>query len=113
MSLELRRVILFTGNLAEMTRFYRDVVGLTVAGQEDGWVDFQAGACGLALHAGKASVGTRAPKIVFHAADVTQARAGLIKRGLAGGGPVKSTGRFDMWDFKDPDGNRCQISSRA
>ena len=112
MPLELRRVILFTARHGEMTAFYRDVVGLAVAGQEDGWVDFGAGACGLALHAGKSVVGSRSPKIVFYAADVAAARAGLVKRGLARAGPVKSAGHFDMCDCKDPDGNRFQISSR-
>jgi len=111
MSLELRRLILFTANLADMTAFYRDVIGLQVVGQEEGWVDFNAGVCRLALHVGKSKVGARPPKIVFHAADVAGARASLIKRGLADAGPVKS-GNFDMCDCKDPDGNRFQISSR-
>jgi len=112
MPLEIRRVILFTANLAGMTAFYRDVVGLEVAGREDGWVDFKAGACSLALHAGSPKIGNRPPKIVFHAADVAAARAALVKRGLAQAGPVKSTASFDMCDCKDPDGNRFQISSR-
>ena len=111
MMLELRRVILFTLRMAELTAFYRDVVGLDVTGQEDGWVDFAAGGCGLALHAGKRTAGARI-KVVFHAADVAAARAGLIHRGLADAGPVKSTGAFDMCDCKDPDGNPFQISSR-
>ncbi len=112
MPLELRRVILFTSNLADMTAFYRDVVGLVVAGREDGWVDFGTGACGLALHAGKPAVGSRPPKIAFYAADVSTARATLVKRGLVNAGKVNSTGSFDMCDCKDPDGNTFQISSR-
>ena len=112
MSLELRRIILITSNLAEMTAFYRDVVGLVVAGREEGWVDFGAGACALALHAGKSTIGSRAPKIAFYAADVSAARAALIKRGLIDAGRVNSTDSFDMCDCKDPDGNRFQISSR-
>ena len=112
MPLEMRRVILFTARLDEMTAFYRDVVGLAVAGREAGWVDFGAGACGLALHAGKSAVGSRPPKIVFYAADVAEARAGLVKRGLGKAGPVKSGTSFDMCDCKDPDGNPFQISSR-
>jgi predicted enzyme related to lactoylglutathione lyase len=112
MNLELRRLILFTGNLPALTAFYRDVVGLPVAQREEGWVEFQAGACGLALHAGKSVVGNRPPKIAFYAADVAATRQALVKRGLAGAGPVKSAGVFDMCDCKDPDGNRFQISSR-
>ena len=112
MPLELRRVILFTSRMEAMTAFYRDVIGLGVAGEEDGWVDFSAGGCGLALHAGKRTAGARA-KIVFYAADVAGARAGMIKRGLVEAGPVKSTGTFDMCDCRDPDGNPFQISSRT
>ena len=112
MHLVLRRVILFTANLESMTAFYRDVIGLEIVGREDGWVDFSAGACGLALHAGRPKAGARPPKIVFRAADVASARATLIKRGLADAGPVKSTGKFDLCDAKDPDGNPFQLSSR-
>src|SRR4051812_41922958 len=100
MPLELRRGILFTSDLARLTAFYRDVLGLEVVGREAGWVDFAAGPCSLALHAGKAVVGNRPPKLAFHAADVAQARAALVKRGLTTAGPVKSTGSFDMCDAK-------------
>jgi catechol 2,3-dioxygenase-like lactoylglutathione lyase family enzyme len=112
MPLELRRVVLFTPNLVAMTAFYRDVVGLELSNREDGWVDFKAGACCLALHAGKSVVGSRPPKIAFYAADVATARATLVKRGLADAGKITSTGSFDMCDCKDPDGNPFQISSR-
>ncbi|MFX9181223.1 VOC family protein, partial [Acinetobacter baumannii] len=50
--LELRRVILFTPRLEAMTAFYRDVIGLEVVRQEEGWVELAAGACAIALHAG-------------------------------------------------------------
>jgi len=112
MTLELRRVILFTPRLAEMADFYSNVLGLKVIGREDGWVDFAAGPCGLALHAGASKVGNRPPKLAFYAADVSGARTALLKKGLAQAGPVKSTASFDMCDCKDPDGNRFQISSR-
>lgn len=95
-----------------MTGFYRDRLGLRVIGEEAGWVDFETGACGLALHAGRSGVGQRPPKIVFHSADVAATRAALVNRGVKTLGPVKSTGSFDMCDGKDPDGNRFQISSR-
>jgi catechol 2,3-dioxygenase-like lactoylglutathione lyase family enzyme len=112
MTLELRRVILFTPRLAEMTDFYSNVLGLEVTGREPGWVNFAAGACNLALHAGPSKVGSRPPKLAFYASDVSGARTALLKKGLAQAGPVKSTGSFDMCDCKDPDGNRFQISSR-
>jgi catechol 2,3-dioxygenase-like lactoylglutathione lyase family enzyme len=113
MSLVLRRVILFTPNLTQMTAFYREVLGLDVTAQEPGWVDLAAGGCSLALHAGKSTPGNRPPKLAFYAADVAETRSALVQRGLAHAGPVKSTGRFEMCDCKDPDGNPFQISSRA
>ncbi len=113
MKLEMRRVILFTTNMPAMTSFYRDIIGLEALNTEDGWIEFSAGACNIALHRGKSSVGARPPKLVFFAADVASARAALLKRGLAAMGRVNSTSRFDLCDGKDPDGNAFQISSRG
>ncbi len=112
MQLELRRVILFTDRLEEMTRFYGAVLGLTQSGSAPGWRDFAAGGCHIALHAGKPSIGKRPPKLAFYAPDVAATRAALIARGAVLG-PVKSAGAFDMCDGADPDGNPIQLSSRA
>ena len=112
MELQIRRIILFTERMEVMTAFYRDVLGLSIVGREGGWVDFAAGACNLALHAGGGKPGKRPPKIAFYAKDVAAARAVLIKRGVAVG-EVISTGVFDMCNAKDPDGNPFGLSSRA
>jgi len=112
MQLEMRRVVLFTPNLDNMAEFYRTVIGLELVGSEDGWRDFKAGACNIALHSGASSIGRRSPKLVFYARDVAAARAELVKRGAKGMGKVLSTGSFDMCNGKDPDGNRFQVSSR-
>ncbi len=111
MKLKVRRIILFTSRMEAMEAFYRDVLGLKVAGREDGWVDFDAGECHLALHADGGKPGKRPPKIVFHATDVAAARATLVKRG-AKMGKVVSARQFDMCNGADPDGNPFQISSR-
>jgi catechol 2,3-dioxygenase-like lactoylglutathione lyase family enzyme len=111
MQLGLRRVVIFTANMAEMTRFYRDVVGLELAGEEEGWKDFRAGGCNLALHKGSAEVGRRPPKLVFYAADVAAARATLMRRG-AKMGKLAAGRKIDMCDGRDPDGNPFSISSR-
>ena len=112
MRLTLRRVILFTDRMEEMARFYGEVLGLTPVGSEPGWRDFAAGACNIALHAGKPAVGKRPPKLALHATDIAAARATLVNHGVTVG-PVKSTASFDMCDFTDPDGNPIQLSSRA
>ena len=111
MKLQIRRIIIFTSNMEAMEAFYRDVIGLTVSGREEGWVDFDAGACHLALHADGGKPGKRPPKIVFHAADVAAARTALAKRGAKMGKTV-SAKHFDMCNGADPDGNPFQISSR-
>jgi len=109
---EMRRFILFTANMEVMAEFYGRVLGLALLNVEEGWRDYDAGACRIALHHGNSAPGKRPPKLVFYAKDVGAARAALMRRGMKTLGPVKSTGTFDMCDGKDPDGNAIQISSR-
>jgi catechol 2,3-dioxygenase-like lactoylglutathione lyase family enzyme len=113
MDLKFKRVILFSSDPERLSAFYRDVLGLAEVGREKGWIEFDAGGCAIALHKGRSVAGTRPPKLVFHARDVSAARARLIKRGFARLGPVKSAPSFQMCDGRDPDGNPIQISSRA
>ena len=112
MQLQLKRVILFTGAMDAMTAFYRDVIGLSVVSREIGWVEFDAGACRIALHEGSGVPGKRPPKLVFEAKDVAAARALLMRRGAKIIGEIVSTSSFDMCNGKDPDGNPFQLSSR-
>jgi catechol-2,3-dioxygenase len=111
MDLKLRRIVLFTSDMEGMTSFYGDVMGLKIIGSEKGWVDFDAGGCRIALHAGASTPGKRPPKLNFYAADVAAARAALVKRG-AKFGKVVSTAHFDMCGGKDPDGNPIGLSAR-
>ena len=111
MDLKIRRIILFTSQFEDMAKFYRDTLGLAVAGREDGWIDFNAGSCNLALHADGGKPGKRPPKIAFYTADVAKARAALMKRGVKMG-KVVSAKTFDMCNGNDPDGNPFQLSSR-
>ncbi|MBI1199473.1 MAG: hypothetical protein GC203_16550 [Phenylobacterium sp.] len=113
MQLALRRIIVFTADLPRLAAFYEQVIGLRAIGHEPGWVEFDAGGCNLALHAGRPKIGARPPKLVFFAADVAVARTNLVTRGMKGLGPVTSTANFDMCDGADPDGNPIQISSRT
>ena len=112
MKFELRRIVLFTSNMESMAEFYGKVIGLELVGSEDGWRDFNAGACNIALHHGRPVVGNRPPKIVFYATDVAAARTALVRRGAKDIGKIMSSAKFDMCDGKDPDGNSFQISAR-
>ena len=65
--MKLARVILFTGQIDAMSRFYGEVLGLKRVTTEKGWQEFAAGGATIALHSGPSSPGRKGPKIVFHA----------------------------------------------
>jgi catechol-2,3-dioxygenase len=108
--MKMARVILFTGRIDEMSRFYGEVLGLNQVSNEKGWREFEAGGVKIALHSGSSSPGRKGPKIVFHAKDVAALREKLVARG-ASFGKVRE-GEFCLCDGKDPDGNPIQLSSR-
>ena len=112
MRLDLKRIILFTPDMARMTAFYRDVLGLPLRRDEPGFKEFDAGACGIALHTGKSRVGARAPKLSFWVDDLAAVRATLIGRG-ARMGEVLGGGELMRCEGTDPDGNAFQLSTRT
>lgn len=109
-SIKMARVILFTGQIDAMARFYGEVLGLKKVTDEKGWKEFAAGVVRVALHSGPSSPGRKGPKIVFHAKDVAAMRETLVARG-ASFGKVRE-GEFHLCDGKDPDGNPIQLSNR-
>jgi catechol 2,3-dioxygenase-like lactoylglutathione lyase family enzyme len=111
MTLSMRRIVLFTGDMPGMVAFYRDVLGFRLAKDEKGWKEFDANGCVIALHNGTSEVGRRPPKIGFWTKDIAMARQQLMSRGarmsklMTGGGLVRC-------EDKDPDGNPFSISDR-
>src|SRR5277367_1040831 len=110
-SMKMARVILFTGQIDAMSRFYGEVLGLKQVTSEKGWREFAAGGATIALHSGPSSPGRKGPKIVFHAKDVAALREKLVARG-AKFGEVRQGPIFCLCDGKDPDGNPIQLSDR-
>ena len=110
-ALTLSRVIVFTGAMDPMRRFYGDVLGLPLVRDEDGWVEFGAGSATVALHQWQGEAPEGPVKIVFHAADVAAARAELVARGAAFG-EIVNFREIGLFDGSDPDGNAIQLSSR-
>lgn len=108
--MKMARVILFTAQMEEMSRFYGKVLGLRQVTDEKGWKEFAAGGARIALHSGPSSPGRKGPKIVFYAEDVAAMRAKLVARGAKFG--KVGEGGFHLCDGKDPDGNPIQLSSR-
>lgn len=111
MELKMRRVVIFTERMPRMAAFYRDVLGLQQIADDDGWKEFAAGGCNIALHNGSPEVGKRPPKVTFYCSDVGATREELIKRG-AKMGKLRSGSGLDLCDGKDPDGNSIGLSNR-
>jgi catechol 2,3-dioxygenase-like lactoylglutathione lyase family enzyme len=109
--MNLARIILFTGQMDAMSRFYGEVLGLEQVTKEKGWQEFAAGGVNIALHSGPSSPGKKGPKIVFQAEDVAALRQTLVARG-ATFGKVRQGDIFCLCDGKDPDGNPIQLSDR-
>ena len=109
--MEMACVILFTGQMDDMSRFYGEVLGPNLITNEKGWREFAAGGARIALHSGPSSPGRKGPKIVFHTTDVAGLRETLVARG-ARFGKVREGEMFCLCDGKDPDGNPIQLSDR-
>jgi catechol 2,3-dioxygenase-like lactoylglutathione lyase family enzyme len=109
--MKMARVILFTGQMEAMSRFYGEILGLERISQEKGWQEFAADGASIALHSGPSSPGRKGPKIVFYAEDVATLRATLVERG-AKFGKVREGEVLTLCDGKDPDGNPIQLSNR-
>ena len=109
--MKMARVILFTGQMDAMSRFYGETLSLKQVVAEEGWREFAAGGTRIALHSGPASPGRKGPKIVFYARDVAAERAKLMAKG-ARFGKVRIWDALQLCDGKDPDGNPIQLSNR-
>jgi catechol 2,3-dioxygenase-like lactoylglutathione lyase family enzyme len=116
----LLRVILYVRDMNRMVRFYRDSLGLqllTPRGLEDFgsamWVEFDTGACPLALHGGgEGRTGPTPPELVFRVSDAAVARQALVDAGLEMG-PVREleTGNY-LCSGRDPEGHPFSLESR-
>jgi hypothetical protein len=109
--MEMALVILFTGQIDKMSKFYGEVRGLKRISEGKGLREFAVGSTSIALHSGTPSPGRKGPKIVFRATDVAALRETLVARG-AKFGKVRLGPMFYLCDGKDPDGNHIQLSDR-
>ena len=117
--MQLRHTMIFAKDMDRMTAFYRDGVGLRLIpeARQEGWVEFEAGGCRLALHAIPTEIGkdieiTSPPrprvntpiKLVFETPDLEAARAHLLSHGAV----MHEPGKYAC-DGLDPEGNVFQI----
>jgi catechol 2,3-dioxygenase-like lactoylglutathione lyase family enzyme len=118
--MKLRQAMIFAKDLARMTAFYRDGLGLREIpeSRQDGWVEFDAGGTLLALHEIPAHIAANIEietppearsetpiKLVFESEEVEAARAHLISHGAVMFEPRAWGG----CDGLDPEGNVFQI----
>jgi len=118
---DLMEVILYVQDMNAQVSFYRDKLGLTLKEPQDVtdfsevyWVEFDTGACILALHAGgEGDFGKDAPGITFRVTDIEAARNELIQRGVAMGEVNAPAPGHLVADGRDAEGNRFSIESQA
>lgn len=79
------RNIIYVNDMQKMVQFYRDIIGLPINYphvddySDQYWVEFQAGAITIALHAGGTSTAiSGAPKIVFEVDDIQAEHTRLV-----------------------------------
>jgi catechol 2,3-dioxygenase-like lactoylglutathione lyase family enzyme len=109
------RAMLFVKDLAQMTAFYRDVIGLRpIEGtRRDDWIEFDAGGTSFTLHAIPQHIADTIPissppvaresqncKLIFAAEDMDAERARLVAAGV----PILLR-PWGGWDAVDPEGN--------
>ena len=109
MHIGIKRVILFVEDMTKLTAFYEEKLGLKVVLRTPDFVDFDAGGCHLALHKGTSRPGKT--KICFYAADVSEARAALVARGIEMGRDPGPGDGLKLCNGKDPEGNVFQLSN--
>lgn len=111
-------VILYVPDVGKSLSFYRDVLGLKVKVEDEGWAELATGSTVLALHAQDdlpADRGPGSPFVVFNVDDIRATYEALSARGVRFDkephqvcqGPDGKIGLAA--DFKDPSGNRLSI----
>ena len=110
------RNIIYVQDMAKMVAFYRDVLGLTLNYPQvedysnEFWVEFQAGAITIALHAGgKEGVVQGAPKIVFEVDDILAEHKRLQEAGVKITAIETVAPHVQSVDFWDSEGNYFSI----
>ena len=108
MSLNLKRIVIFVQDLEKQAAYYRDRLGLPVLEEREGWYEFDAGGCSIALHRG-----ARNPRLDFATAEPL----GRLHGDLKARGVKLQEIKEDFLDRghycrgKDAEGNSFQIST--
>lgn len=107
--------VLYCDRWTETVAFYRDLLGLAVAFENDWFVEFEVTADSFLsiADAARATVGAgdgRGITLSWRVADVAAARAAMIGAGVDAG-PVRARFGSPVVDLYDPSGNRIELWS--
>ncbi len=93
--------------------FYRDTLDLPVEHESAAWTTFRTGACTPALHATeRREPGAAEPDPTFLVANAATERQRLISGGVDVTEIRRPVDGIEVFDARDPDGNRFSIESR-
>lgn len=109
---DLHEVMLYVENMDRMLEFYRDVMGLDIAGGDPahGFVELDTGSTTLCLHAGSnGDIGSSAPKLVFAVDDLDDAAAHLRAHDVELGEKRNPAPGVHVIDGRDPEGHAFSI----
>ena len=107
--------VLYVADLAAVTRFYHETLGLPIAEQNARFVAFGGGGAPIALETGGPPSGEprgkdRNPTLTQLAvADIESAVATLATRGVAIEGEIRRGPFGALAFFRDPEGNRLGL----
>ena len=114
------RTIIYVEDMTKMVEFYRDVLDLTLNYphlddySNEFWVEFQAGAITIALHAGgNEGIIQGAPKIVFEVDDIVAEHKRLSDAGMKINAIQTVAPNVQSADFWDIEGNYFSIDYHA
>ena len=111
--MELVEVVLYVREMERAISFYRDTLGLQLQYESAGWTTFRTGACTLALHASeRREQGAAEPAPTFLVADAATERARLVGAGVEVTAMREPIRGIQVFDARDPDGNRFSLESR-
>jgi predicted enzyme related to lactoylglutathione lyase len=110
---ELVEVVLYVRDMERAVGFYRDTLHVPVDYESAGWTTFRTGACTLALHATeRRTLGAAEPDPTFLVDDAAMERQRLIAAGVDVTEIRRPVVGVEVFDARDPEGNRFSIESR-
>lgn len=113
MAVELAYVIRFVADMAAATRFYRDILGLSLRFESPGWTEFNTGATTLALHPASEDHPAGTSQTGFRIDDLDAFHSLMAAEGLACTRPPESQHGVRMARYRDPDGAEFSVSASS